>query len=82
MLQYPINSFLSKWIITFFIGMMITLTHSSEVVLQSIDNLDNDEFHSDEGNYVKLIKLDQGCKIEARFFYFLWKHIVPVFFPK
>lgn len=48
--------------------MMITLTHSSEVVLQSIDNLDNDEFHSDEGNYVKLIKLDQGCKIEARFF--------------
>lgn len=50
------------------IAMMSTIAQSSEVVLQSIDNLDNDEFHSDEGNSFELIKLDQGCKIEVRFF--------------
>ena len=48
--------------------LMHTSAHTAELVLQSIDNLDNDEFHTDEGNYFKLIKLDQGCKIEARFF--------------
>ncbi len=52
----------------FLIAIMSTIAQSSEVILQSIDNLENDEFHSDEGNDFKLIKLDQGCKIEARFF--------------
>lgn len=45
-----------------------TSAHAAEVVLQSIVNLDNDDIHTDEGNLFKLIKLDQGCKIEARIF--------------
>lgn len=48
--------------------LMHTSAHTAELVLQSIDNLDNDEFHTDEGNYFKLIKLDQGCKIETHFY--------------
>lgn len=41
---------------------------SKEVTLASISNLDHEEFRSDEGNEFRLIKLNQGCKIEARFY--------------
>lgn len=46
---------------------------AKEKVLQSIDNLDNEEVHTDEGNYFKLIRIDQGCRIEAGF-YLSYKH--------
>ena len=39
-----------------------------EVTLASIANLDHDEFRTDEGNEFRLIQLNQGCKIEARFY--------------
>ncbi|NHC02942.1 hypothetical protein G9F31_04040 [Acinetobacter sp. 187] len=52
----------------FLIAIVSNIAQSSEVVLQSVDNLENDEFHSDEGNSFELIKIDQGCKIEVRFF--------------
>lgn len=54
-------------ILNLFISLSIS-TYASEVTLQSIDNLDAQEFRSDEGNYFKLIKLSKGCKIEARFY--------------
>ena len=62
------HSILSKFSTAVFILFFCSSVSSAEIVLQSIDHLDNDEFHTDEGNYFKLIKLDQGCKIEARFF--------------
>lgn len=44
------------------------LIYAAEKTLQSIENLDDDELRTDEGNEFKLIQLNTGCKIEARFF--------------
>ena len=38
----------------------------AEKVLQSLVNLD--EFQTTEGNQIKLIRLNQGCRIEATFY--------------
>ena len=68
MIQHPTRSIFAKSITALLILLCCSAVYSAELVLQSIDNLDNDQFHTDEGNSFKLIKLDQGCKIEARFF--------------
>lgn len=44
------------------------LIYAAEITLQSIENLDDDELRTDEGNEFKLIQLSTGCKIKARFF--------------
>lgn len=41
---------------------------SKEITLASISNLDHEAFKSSEGNTFHLIKLNHGCKIEARFY--------------
>jgi len=43
-----------------------TPLYAAETVLQSLENLE--EYHSHEGNSFKLIKIEQGCRIEAFFF--------------
>ena len=43
-----------------------TTTYATEKVLQSLENLE--EYHTHEGNSFKLIKIEQGCRIEAFFF--------------
>ena len=43
-----------------------TTVNATEKVLQSLENLE--EYHSHEGNSFKLIKIEQGCRIEAFFF--------------
>ncbi|ATZ65282.1 hypothetical protein [Acinetobacter bereziniae] len=42
--------------------------HAKDLVLQSIQNLDEAEFRSSEGNYFRLIQLNRGCRIEARYY--------------
>lgn len=42
--------------------------YAKDYVLQSINNLDKAEFRSSEGNEFKLIKLNRGCRIEARYY--------------
>lgn len=42
--------------------------YAKDYVLQSINNLDEAEFRSSEGNEFKLIKLNRGCRIEARYY--------------
>jgi len=42
--------------------------YAKAYVLQSINNLDEAEFRSSEGNEFKLIKLNRGCRIEARYY--------------
>ncbi|MCX5468330.1 hypothetical protein [Acinetobacter nematophilus] len=59
-----------KSLILFFIFWISSLNQiiAKDHVLQSIQNLDEAGFRSSEGNYFKLIKLDQGCRIEARYY--------------
>ena len=46
-----------------------TSAHTAELVLQSLSNVDNEQIHNaHEGNSFKLIKIDQGCKIETHFY--------------
>ncbi|NHB58033.1 hypothetical protein G9F32_08360 [Acinetobacter sp. 194] len=53
----------------FLIWFVYGSVYSAEVVLQSVSNIDNDEIHNaHDGNSFKLIKLDQGCKIESHFY--------------
>lgn len=40
--------------------------HAQEKILQSVENIE--EYQSHEGNSFKLIKIEQGCRIEAFFF--------------
>ena len=42
--------------------------YAKAYVLQSINNLDEAEFRSSEGNEFKLIKLNRGCRIQARYY--------------
>ncbi len=57
-----------------------TTIYAAEKVLQSIDNLDNEEVHTDEGNYFKLIRIEQGCRIEAKFYLSNQQHIYNYYF--
>ena len=43
-----------------------TNVSAGEKLLQSLEKLE--EYHSHEGNSFKLIKIEQGCRIEAFFF--------------
>ncbi|RZG78116.1 hypothetical protein EXE09_00690 [Acinetobacter sp. WCHAc060025] len=57
-----------------------TNVFASEKVLQSIDNLDNEDVHTDEGNYFKLIRIEQGCRIEAKLYLSNQQHIYNYYF--
>ncbi|AXY55624.1 hypothetical protein CDG60_02835 [Acinetobacter chinensis] len=43
-----------------------TTVSAAEKILQSLSNLE--EYQTHEGNTFKLIKIEQGCRIEAHFF--------------
>lgn len=42
--------------------------YAKAYVLQSMNNVDEAEFRSSEGNEFKLIKLNRGCRIQARYY--------------
>ncbi|MFW2095118.1 hypothetical protein ACG9ZL_02615 [Acinetobacter sp. ULE_I057] len=42
--------------------------YAKAYVLQSMNNMDEAEFRSSEGNEFKLIKLNRGCRIQARYY--------------
>lgn len=54
--------------LTLSLGLIHITAHASEITLASIAHLDDDEYRTDEGNEFRLMKIDQGCKLEARFF--------------
>lgn len=54
--------------ICFMIGLTLLcpIQHATELVLQSVENVE--EYKNHEGNYFKLIKIEQGCRIEVGFY--------------
>lgn len=50
------------------IGLIVfnTQTFAKENILQSVENIE--EYSSHDGNYFKLVQLDRGCRIDARFY--------------
>ncbi|WP_089605855.1 hypothetical protein [Acinetobacter piscicola] len=55
-----------------------TQISAKETLLQSIENIE--EYSSHDGNYFKLVQLDQGCRIDARFYLSNQNHLYHYFF--
>ena len=55
-----------------------TQIFAKENLLQSVENIE--EYSSHDGNYFKLIQLDQGCRIDARFYLSNQNHLYHYFF--
>ncbi|MEG0483445.1 MAG: hypothetical protein RR575_10355 [Acinetobacter sp.] len=57
-----------------------TQLFAKEKVLQSVENIE--EYMTHEGNYFKLIQLNQGCRIDAHFYLSDQNHLYHYFFNK
>ena len=55
-----------------------TQTFAKENLLHPVENIE--EYSSHDGNYFKLIQLDQGCRIDARFYLSNQNHLYHYFF--
>ena len=60
----PLNKILSLFLLSL-LTCSIEL-RAQDKLLQSVENIE--EYHTHEGNSFKLIKIEQGCRIEAFFF--------------
>lgn len=62
------------------IGLIVfnTQTFAKENILQSVENIE--EYSSHDGNCFKLVQLDRGCRIDARFYLSNQNHLYHYFF--